>query len=76
MLPLRHRPAVLAAVLIDRDELDEAQALLDEAAVSHPLVDDPVVQAAGRSPEGGCSWPEGTPGPRWRQRRTRPSRRP
>ncbi|GGS39854.1 LuxR C-terminal-related transcriptional regulator [Streptomyces violaceus] len=48
-LPQRSRsgigPLVLAAVLIDRDELDEAQALLDEAAVSHPLVDDPVVQA-------------------------------
>ncbi|MEU4485020.1 LuxR C-terminal-related transcriptional regulator [Streptomyces purpurascens] len=38
-------PLVLAAVLIDRDELDEAQALLDEAAVSQPLVEDPVVRA-------------------------------
>ncbi|MFF7308006.1 LuxR C-terminal-related transcriptional regulator [Streptomyces sp. NPDC008137] len=38
-------PLVLAAVLIDRDELDEAQTLLDEAAAAHPLVDDPVVRA-------------------------------
>ncbi|WP_086560098.1 helix-turn-helix transcriptional regulator [Streptomyces africanus] len=35
---------VLAAVLIDRDELDDAEALLD-AAVSRPLGDDPVTQA-------------------------------
>ncbi|MGX1564125.1 LuxR C-terminal-related transcriptional regulator [Streptomyces sp. NPDC055506] len=45
-LPRRSRsgigPLVLAAVLIDRDELDEAQALLDEA---HSLVEDPVVRA-------------------------------
>ncbi|MEU0246158.1 LuxR C-terminal-related transcriptional regulator [Streptomyces sp. NPDC006235] len=38
-------PLVLAAVLIDRDELDDAQALLDAAAVSRPLGDDPVTQA-------------------------------
>ncbi|MFJ3616828.1 LuxR C-terminal-related transcriptional regulator [Streptomyces iakyrus] len=36
---------VRAAVLIDRDELDAAQALLDEAAASHPLVADPVEEA-------------------------------
>ncbi|WP_030242376.1 LuxR C-terminal-related transcriptional regulator [Streptomyces sp. NRRL S-455] len=41
-------PLVLAAVHIDRDELDEAQALLDAAAGSTPLVEDPVLQA-GRS---------------------------
>ncbi|MFI6370243.1 LuxR C-terminal-related transcriptional regulator [Streptomyces sp. NPDC050546] len=48
-LPRRSRsgiaPLVLAAVAIDRDELDEAQAFLDEAAVSHSLVEDPVVEA-------------------------------
>ncbi|WP_435283944.1 LuxR C-terminal-related transcriptional regulator [Streptomyces koelreuteriae] len=38
-------PLVLAAVLIDRDELDAAQALLDEAAASRPLAEDPVVRA-------------------------------
>ncbi|MDQ1015061.1 LuxR C-terminal-related transcriptional regulator [Streptomyces afghaniensis] len=37
-------PLVLAAVLIDRDELDDAEALLD-AADSRPLGDDPVTQA-------------------------------
>ncbi|GGY14830.1 LuxR C-terminal-related transcriptional regulator [Streptomyces djakartensis] len=41
-------PLVLAAVHIDRDELDEAQALLDAAAGTTPLVEDPVLQA-GRS---------------------------
>ncbi|WP_432118346.1 LuxR C-terminal-related transcriptional regulator [Streptomyces sp. bgisy032] len=40
-------PVVLAAVHIDRDELDEAQALLDEAAPAGPA-EDPVV-AAGRA---------------------------
>lgn len=41
-------PLVLAAVHIDRDELDEAQALLDAAAGSTPVVEDPVLEA-GRS---------------------------
>ncbi|MEU1851437.1 LuxR C-terminal-related transcriptional regulator [Streptomyces sp. NPDC019990] len=45
-------PVVLAAVHIDRDELDEAQALLDTAAGSTPLVEDPVLEA-GRSLTGG-----------------------
>ncbi|MFD5161397.1 LuxR C-terminal-related transcriptional regulator [Streptomyces hawaiiensis] len=39
-------PLVLAAVLVDRDELDEAEALLDEQAASRPVVEDPVVEAA------------------------------
>ncbi|CAM5737279.1 HTH-type transcriptional regulator MalT [Streptomyces afghaniensis] len=38
-------PLVLAAVLIDRDELDDAQALLDAAAASRPLTGDPVAEA-------------------------------
>lgn len=39
---------VLAAVAVDRDELDEAQALLDAAAESHPALRDPV-REAGRA---------------------------
>ncbi|MET9761364.1 LuxR C-terminal-related transcriptional regulator [Streptomyces sp. NPDC006372] len=38
-------PLVLAAVHIDRDELDEAQALLDAAAGPPSLVEDPVWEA-------------------------------
>ncbi|EFL35925.1 LOW QUALITY PROTEIN: LuxR family transcriptional regulator, partial [Streptomyces viridochromogenes DSM 40736] len=38
-------PVVLAAVHIDRDELDEAQALLDAADGSPSLVEDPVWEA-------------------------------
>ncbi|MEU6918108.1 LuxR C-terminal-related transcriptional regulator [Streptomyces olindensis] len=38
-------PLVLAAVHVDRDELDEAQALLDDEAVSRPAVEDPVARA-------------------------------
>ncbi|WP_309094988.1 LuxR C-terminal-related transcriptional regulator [Streptomyces sp.] len=38
-------PLVLAAVHIERDELDEAQALLDDEAVTRPAVEDPVVRA-------------------------------
>ncbi|GKQ41485.1 LuxR C-terminal-related transcriptional regulator [Streptomyces sp. A012304] len=36
---------VLAAVLVDRDELDRAQALLDEATASRALPEDPVTEA-------------------------------
>ncbi|WP_416983756.1 LuxR C-terminal-related transcriptional regulator [Streptomyces sp. T028] len=36
---------VLAAVAVDRNELDEAQALLDAAAESHPALRDPVMEA-------------------------------
>lgn len=39
---------VLAAVAVDRDELDRAQALLDAAAEAHPALRDPVM-AAGRA---------------------------
>ncbi|MEV5354551.1 LuxR C-terminal-related transcriptional regulator [Streptomyces sp. NPDC052693] len=38
-------PLVLAAVHVERDELDEAQALLDDEAVSRPAAEDPVVRA-------------------------------
>ncbi|MBR8638812.1 helix-turn-helix transcriptional regulator [Streptomyces tuirus] len=38
-------PLVLAAVHIDRDELDEAQALLDAATGSPSLAEDPVLEA-------------------------------
>ncbi|MFI7502675.1 LuxR C-terminal-related transcriptional regulator [Streptomyces sp. NPDC049687] len=36
---------VLAALAVDRDELDEARALLDAAAESHPALRDPVREA-------------------------------
>ncbi len=36
---------VLAAVAVDRDELGQAQALLDTSAGSHPALRDPVLQA-------------------------------
>ncbi|MGW2891286.1 LuxR C-terminal-related transcriptional regulator [Streptomyces griseoruber] len=36
---------VLAAVAVDRNELNEAQALLDAAAESHPALRDPVMEA-------------------------------
>ncbi|MET7458039.1 LuxR C-terminal-related transcriptional regulator [Streptomyces sp. NPDC005574] len=36
---------VLAAVAVDRNELDRAQSLLDEAADSHPAMRDPVMEA-------------------------------
>ncbi|MFF3849725.1 LuxR C-terminal-related transcriptional regulator [Streptomyces sp. NPDC002328] len=39
---------VLAAVAVDRDELDRAQALLDAAPEAHPALRDPVM-AAGRA---------------------------
>ncbi|MEU1179179.1 LuxR C-terminal-related transcriptional regulator [Streptomyces sp. NPDC005820] len=39
---------VLAAVAVDRNELDEAQAMLDAAAESHPALRDPV-REAGRA---------------------------